>query len=180
MEQASSTNPACLCPHCSLKLCESLVLRTTTVTFNPFKISLSNQGNQEGDSGRRYSRDSLEIHQYGPMESKKENNNNNNQKIQEYSGEIPEIPSGSPPPTSGIRKGNDNWRFRNIYPTDRFNRSFIKDLFPHGIKEKQECRRFRMRIQERDSRDRSRLEIFLPAVLCTSSLSGESMRRGAS
>jgi hypothetical protein len=37
-----------------------------------------------------------------------------------------------------------------------------------------------MKIQERDSRDRSRLEIFLPAALCTSSLSGESMRRGAS
>jgi hypothetical protein len=92
----------------------------TTITFNPFKISLSNQGNQEGDSGRRYSRDSLEIHQDGPMESKKENNNNNNnKKIQEYSGEIPEIPSGSPPPIIGIRKGNDNWRFRNIYPTDR-------------------------------------------------------------
>jgi hypothetical protein len=68
----------------------------------------------------------------------------------------------------------------SIRQTDRFKTSSIKDLFPHGIKEKQECRRFRMRIQERDSRDRSRLEIFLPAVLCTSSLSGESMRRGAS
>jgi hypothetical protein len=42
----------------------------------------------------------------------------------------------------------------SIRQTDRFKRSFIKDLFPHGIKEKQECRRFRMRIQESDSRDR--------------------------
>jgi hypothetical protein len=68
----------------------------------------------------------------------------------------------------------------SIRQTDRFKRSSIKDLSPHGIKEKQECRRFRMKIQERDSRDRSRLEIFLPAVLCTSSLCGESMRRRAS
>jgi hypothetical protein len=113
------------------------------------------------------------------MESKKENNNH--EKIQEYSGEIPEIPSRPPPSTIVIRNGNDNCEIRiPIRQTDRFKRSSIKDLFAHGIKEKQECRRFRMRIQERVSRDRSRLEIFLPAVLCTSSLSGESMRRGAS
>ncbi len=49
------------------------------------------------------------------MESKKENNHH--QKIQEYSGEISEIPSRPPPPTIVIRNGNDNWRFE--YLSDR-------------------------------------------------------------
>lgn len=151
------------------------MLRTTTLTFNPFKISLSNQGNQ-GDSGRRYSRDPSRW-PHGIKKRKQQQQ----QKDPGIFRKIPEIPSGSTSPTIGIRKGNDNWRFRNIYPTDRQ----IQEILHQGFispwnQRKTRIRRFNMKIQERDSRDRSRLEIFLPGALCTSSLSGESMRRGVS
>jgi hypothetical protein len=113
------------------------------------------------------------------MESKKENNNN--KKIQEYSGRFQRFHLGLPhPPLESEKETIIGDSGISIRQTDRFKRSSIKDLSPHGIKEKQEFRRFNMKIQERDSRDRSRLEIFLPAALCTYSLSGESMRRGVS
>jgi hypothetical protein len=77
------------------------------------------------------------------MESKEENNNNNNKKIQEYSGRFQRFHLGLPhPPLESEKETIIGDSGISIRQTDRFKRSSIKDLSPHGIKEKQEFRRF--------------------------------------